>query len=205
MRPTFRILLAITGFWGVGLVLLLVAPVLVDRNLMVPLRTPLAFPKDMPFRAEFTPRYDRLHHVCLEFGRTDTPLTLESRDQYWLDPAKRTNRIIDPTWRVFQNGQLVGTGSWRSNQLQAQVRNALAIGAFLAEAGKEYRVEISPGPNPQILLQAAPVLEVRVADAAKAQGLMVFPAFFQGIGYLLLIAGVVAALVNFRRSADQPC
>jgi hypothetical protein len=35
--------------------------------------------------------------------------------------------------------------------------------------------------------------------------LLLFPAFFQGIGYLLLVAGVIAALVNFRRGADQPC
>jgi hypothetical protein len=91
------------------------------------------------------------------------------------------------------------------NEIKAQVRNTLAIGAFEAEAGQEYRIEISPGPNPQVLLQAAPVLEIHVADDTVAGGLMVFRTFFQAIGYLLLIAGFLSALVTFcRRGGAEP-
>jgi hypothetical protein len=204
MRNKWQIFISILYLWCAGLALLLI-PALFDADSFMPLRTPLAFPHGKPFRATFTPRHDRPHQVCLEFTRPDSPLAKETRSQYWLDEDKRTDRTLDPAWRVqHRNGKLVAAGSWHGNALRRQAGNALAFGEFEATAGRELKVEISPGPHADALLATAPVLVIHTVGPAWAEGLTMLVPFCQGLGFVLLAAGALIVVLTLRIRSRRP-
>jgi hypothetical protein len=81
---------------------------------------------------------------------------------------------FDMTWKVYEKGMLVGSGSGAngpSGVSGGTPRPRFSFGSFPVKAGRTYEVVVELGPRFAFLLPASPSVGVDVATAAPSVGL----------------------------------
>jgi hypothetical protein len=81
---------------------------------------------------------------------------------------------LDLTWRVYEKGVLVGSGSGNSGASAVSFgegTRGFGFGTFPASANRAYDVVVDVGPRFRPFLRASPTVEVSVASATASVGL----------------------------------
>jgi len=107
---------------------------------------------------------------------------------------------FDVTWRAYDNGILVGSGSGNRGALGVFLGGStrgFTFGTFPAKAGRTYSLVVDVGPRFEPLLQVGPSVEVGVATASASVGLAFADSFRRsmacGVGTLGAVTLVMAA------------
>jgi hypothetical protein len=166
-------------------------------NGLVPLKEPLA---SSGVRSSFVAVWSEPHAVAVALP---APSGIAEVDAF---VQRATDRVgynedrppFDMTWRAYEKGLLVGSGSGRSGASGVSFGHGFrdfVFGTFPATAGRTYEVVVEVGPGFAPLLGASPWVEVRVATATASVGLALGRSLAGTIGWLAGALGAVALAI----------
>lgn len=151
-------------------------------------------------RSSFVAVWNEPHEIIISFPYNSGIEEVDAFVEHaaTLAGADRGRPVLDITWRVYQNGVLVGAGSGAngaSGVSFGQHTRRFIFESFPVVKGKMYEVVVEIGPRFVPLLRASPAVEVGVAATAASVGLAFSESFDKWMAWGLCGFGVIVLFV----------